>query len=156
MKNTKLSFSENRFLRATIYIKQLGFFADLIAIENSSLHLKEKSVIIATLYAASEFDKKHDKFNYNSENLTNCLQSKSLWKGKFCDNHGRQMDLAEEIANHFKNGHYSVRTYPQVFFTYFSKGNIKMKNTIEGGGSLLSREMPMNETLSYDWNRFLL
>ena len=29
------------------------FFANLIAIENSSLHLKEKSVIIATLYAAS-------------------------------------------------------------------------------------------------------
>ena len=108
-----------------VYIKQLGFFADLIAIENSSLHLKEKSVIIATLFAASQCDKRHDKFNYNSANMTNCLQSKSLWKGKFCDNHGRQIDLADEIANHFKNGHYSVRTYPQEFFSYFPKGNIK-------------------------------
>ena len=115
MKNRKLSFSENRFLEATIYIKQYGFFADFIVIENSYLHIKEKSVIIATLYAATDFERQHDKFNYNSENMTILLESQRIWKGKVCDNYGRQIDLAEEIENHFKNGHSSVRTYRQDF-----------------------------------------
>ena len=123
MKKRKLSFSDKRFLKATIYIKQLGFFADFIAIENSTLHVKEKSVIIATLYAATDFDRQHDKFNYNSENMTHFLESQRIWKGKFCDNYGHQIDLAEEIEKHFKNGHYSVRTYRQDFFNYFPKGN---------------------------------
>ena len=119
MENRKLSFSENRFLKATI--KQYGLFADFIVIENSSLHVKEKSVIIATLYAATDFERQHDKFNYNSENMTILLESQRIWKGKVCDNYGRQIDLAEEIENNFKMVIILCERIGKIFFIYSLK-----------------------------------